>query len=203
MFSELEERGAGDLLEELCPYFGTLWPSARVLAEWVHAKGAVEFQDRSVLELGCGLALPSFVASELGAHAFASDVHPDVPRFLEWNRELNPQCSVSYLCLDWRRAETALSGRTFDWILGSDILYERHQAVSLVSFLRVSLAPQGRAVFLDPDRSYWPVLVELGQRAGLRVEVSEPNCLPRGDAGRSVLIELTHGNQGEVQVSSG
>ena len=33
VFRVLEETGRPELLEELCPYFGVIWPSARALSE--------------------------------------------------------------------------------------------------------------------------------------------------------------------------
>ena len=187
MFAELEARGCPDLLEDLCPYFGSLWPAARVLARWMASQGRPAFEGKSVLELGCGLALPSFVAARLGARVWATDRHPDVSRFLERNLAANPGLAIRYESLDWRQGAAP---ETVDWVLASDVLYEKHQAASLVGFLRATLAPSGRAVILDPNRAYWERLVVLGRGAGLTVRHERLEPFDERDPGHAVLIEI-------------
>jgi predicted nicotinamide N-methyase len=190
MFSELESRGAGDLLEELCPYFGTLWPSARVLARWVWDQGPTVFQGARVLELGCGLALPSFVAAAIGADVMASDVHPHVPEFLAKNLIANPGLKVRYRRLDWRAATPLPESARFHWVLASDVLYEKYQAASLIEFLSGCLARGGQAIVLDPGRTYWNRLVVLGRQAGFRIETQTLAPSESGDLKQAVLIRI-------------
>lgn len=191
MFAELEKRGAGDLLEELCPYFGTLWPSARVLGRWVWEQGPQAFAGRRVLELGCGLALPSFVASQMGAHVLATDLHPHVPEFLAENLLANPGIEVGYRRLDWRKPEALPAASGYDWILASDVLYEKHQADSLIAFLQTALSVRGQAVILDPDRTYWNRLVVLGRQAGFRIHTENLAPLDKNDPTHPVLIRIS------------
>src|SRR4051812_33170258 len=66
VFNFLEGTGDTRLLEELCPYFGVVWPAARGLAEYLsHLSESLMNQTR-VIELGCGLALPSMIAAKKG-----------------------------------------------------------------------------------------------------------------------------------------
>jgi predicted nicotinamide N-methyase len=185
MFRELEARGSGELLEDLCPYFGSVWPSARVLSQWVWSKGDAAFRGKSVMEVGCGLALPSFVVSHFGARSVATDLHPDVPGFLRTNLEQNPGFSIEFKTLDWRRPTEEAIG-TFDWVLASDVLYEKYQAASLVDFLKRHLALEGEAILVDPNRAYWERLVVLARHAGFYVEVQD--CLDQDKVFRLVSI---------------
>ncbi|HVL97404.1 MAG TPA: hypothetical protein VM266_16225, partial [Solirubrobacteraceae bacterium] len=57
------------------PYWASAWPSGTVLAGAVAAAGALE--GRRVLELGCGLGLPSVVAARAGATVLATDASPE------------------------------------------------------------------------------------------------------------------------------
>ncbi|MEO0603997.1 MAG: hypothetical protein AAF211_21350, partial [Myxococcota bacterium] len=68
--------------QDLSPMFGVIWGSARVLARRLHheALGGVE-----ALELGCGLALPAWVAARAGARVLATDQHPDTGALLSRN----------------------------------------------------------------------------------------------------------------------
>jgi predicted nicotinamide N-methyase len=140
----------------LTPYFGTLWPSARGLARWM-AEHPAWLEGQTVLELGCGLALPALVAAKLGARVIAVDCHPDVPAFLRRNAELS-SVHIEYMQVDWSApAELAALQATLgriDLVVGSDLLYEAAQAVSLPAAL-AELCPAGtRALLADPGRPH-------------------------------------------------
>ena len=101
-----EEDKKDPFAEDLCPYFGILWPSAEALADFM-AKNPQHFKNLGVLELGCGLGLPSLVASHLGANVLASDFHPDVEEYFKRNlRHSNIECD--YIRLNWRDEDLLL-----------------------------------------------------------------------------------------------
>jgi predicted nicotinamide N-methyase len=100
---------------DLCPYFGVVWPSARALTEEILSR-ADALAGRSVLEVGCGLALPSIAAARLGASVTATDFHPEVPGFLARNQVLNA-VEVRYLAADWRQGPLPLG--PFDLVLAT------------------------------------------------------------------------------------
>ncbi|MCM2277032.1 MAG: protein N-lysine methyltransferase family protein [Oligoflexia bacterium] len=168
LFEFLQKEGRESLLETLCPYFGVVWPSARALTEQLAELGAGAFEGKRVLELGCGLAIPSLLLSKLGAQVTATDFHPEVPRFLERNIALNgiPAGELRYLHLDWQGG--ALPQERFDWVIGSDILYEKQQPAILARAIRDHLAPGGRAIVADPARPYLQAFVDEMQRRGFR-----------------------------------
>src|SRR5205807_7139673 len=60
--------------EEFLPYWAELWPAAVALAR---AVAGLALDGLRVLELGCGLALPSVVAALGGADVLATDWSPD------------------------------------------------------------------------------------------------------------------------------
>ena len=72
--------------EEFLPYWAELWPSAVALAR---ALGERELEGSRVLELGCGLALPSIVAARRGAEVVATDWSPDALTFASRNAARN------------------------------------------------------------------------------------------------------------------
>jgi predicted nicotinamide N-methyase len=152
LFAELERRGNPALLESLCPYFGVVWPSARGLAEHLEELGRPALEDSRVLEVGCGLALPSLVASKLGARVVATDFHPDIPEFLRRNQELNGIDRLEFAAWDWQGRESGLG--TFDWVIGSDILYERQHPAPVARMLAAHVVPGGKVLLADPGRPY-------------------------------------------------
>jgi predicted nicotinamide N-methyase len=148
-FKEYERTGRAELFEELCPYFGNPWPAGLALADFVSEKSA-ELQGKTVLELGCGLALPSLVLARSNISVDCFDLHPDAGVFLEKNAFANKLEKPHFECRDWK---LGLEKR-YDCILGSDVLYDRTQAPTLLSFLETHLVKGGQALIADPGRPY-------------------------------------------------
>ena len=155
-FKEYERTGRAELFEGLCPYFGVPWPAGKVLAEIVGREGG-RWRGQEVLEIGCGLALPALVLAHQGALVTATDLHPDVPVFLERNRKRNAIPGPDFLYLDWR-TQRNLPPAVF--VLGSDIVYDRAQPEQLLAFLK-SFPSWREAIFTDPGRPYWDNFVKL------------------------------------------
>jgi len=91
--SLLDEQ-AFDARDEFIPYWADLWPSARLLARTI---GARALRGRRVLELGCGLGLPSLAAALAGGRPLATDWAPeqgphgwDIEQSVQLARELKP-----------------------------------------------------------------------------------------------------------------
>jgi len=146
-----------ELLDQ-CPYFAALWPAARALGRALADLGTSELSGRYFLELGCGLALPGFVASRCGAVVTVSDFHPDVPHFLRRNSIANEVSGVRYWKLDWSLIEEQskpdeYSG-AFDVIAGSDLLYDPHQPALLAALIRRLSHAGTRVLIADPGRAY-------------------------------------------------
>lgn len=148
-FAEYESSKREELFEDLCPYFGVLWPSSIALANYC-VKHKDEIPDLTI-ELGCGLAIPSLVIAKLGKKVLATDFHPDVPVFLERNIRSNDIKNLEYKNLDWRSWDQA----TFSLVLASDVLYDRTQVTSLLDFLDKNLCKGGQLWVTDPGRAYW------------------------------------------------
>lgn len=146
-FREYEKTGDPELFASLCPYFGEPWPAGKALAGYA-GEQAVRWKGASILEVGCGLALPSLVLAKLGvAGVTATDQHPDVPVFLAENCRLNG-VNVEYEFLDWQG-----EGKRAQVILGSDLCYDKESAPALVDFL--AKADWNEVVIADPGRPYW------------------------------------------------
>lgn len=166
-FVEYERTNRAELFEGLCPYFGVVWPAGRLLAELCEREGE-KWRGREVLEIGCGLALPSLVLARAGALVTATDLHPDVPVFLDHNRARNHVPGPDYLFLDWRASRTLPPA---ELLLGSDIVYDRTQPEPLVKFLR-EFPSWREAIFTDPGRPYWDTFLKLVGEQPWRAEQS-------------------------------
>jgi predicted nicotinamide N-methyase len=191
LFAELERTGNASLLEELCPYFGTVWPSARALGETL-VERKESFAGKRILEVGCGLAIPSLVAAKLGAEVVATDFHPEVPRFLESNLAINQVHSVRYERVDWSKGFPEL-GR-FDWVIGSDILYERQHALLLARvvsrYMSHGNGEGGRALITDPARPYLQAFLDEMTQLGARHETTVRTAEDRPVSKDIFVVEL-------------
>lgn len=171
LFALYSAQGKTELFEEMCPYFGILWPAGRVLAQFLIERPLPK--ERRILEVGCGLAVPSLLLSKLldrDVVLSATDLHPDVPVFLTRNRELNSVDRPDFVSLDWREGGTKDS--TWDLILASDVLYDKTQPDSLLKFLKQALAPGGRVLIADPGRTYFAGFLDDARQHGFRVKTT-------------------------------
>lgn len=150
-FADYEKTGRVELFADLCPYFGVPWPAGNALAAHVY-KRASDWQGKKVLELGCGLALPSLVLARTGIEVMATDLHPDVPEFLKRNIEHNGVSALNFCALDWRELKNE---ERFDVILASDVLYDRVQPEQLFDFLQKHLHSGAEFILTDPGRPYF------------------------------------------------
>jgi predicted nicotinamide N-methyase len=132
------------------PYWARLWPSGLALAEAV-AAGA-DLDGRRVIELGCGLGLPSVVAARRGAHVLATDGSPDAVVFTAHNLAINDAVGDVAL-VDWRDADALVERGPWDVVLAADVLYLRHNVEALLRLLPRLLAPGAVVLLADPSRA--------------------------------------------------
>ena len=89
----------------------------------------------AVVELGCGLGVPSFVAAARGASVTATDWASEAVDLLRRNAARNG-LRLTVERRDWREPWPA----RFDLALAADVLYERRNVEPLVERIR-ALAP--------------------------------------------------------------
>ena len=123
------------LLEEAtedAPYWAVVWPSAIALAEEL---GQRPVEDMRMVELGCGLGLPSLAAAVLGARVLATDVAPEALKYVrESARRLG--ATVETLVVDVTAPPAALLDRApFDLVVAADLLYEGPLARAVTDLL--------------------------------------------------------------------
>jgi predicted nicotinamide N-methyase len=117
--------------DEFLPYWAELWPAATALAAALPDVAGLR-----VVELGCGLGLPSLVAAARGALVTATDWAVDAIELLQENARRNG-IALRAEVRDWRDTWE----ERFDLALAADVLYERRNVEPLVERLR-ELAPE-------------------------------------------------------------
>src|SRR4051812_29134042 len=142
-----EEGGAG----RPAPYWATAWPSGLVLAGAL-TRAPPEPGTR-VLELGCGLGLPSLVCARAGARVLATDGSTDAVAFAAHSMALN-ELDAEVAHVDWAQQGDALARRgPWDLVLAADVLYTRANVEVALRLLPRLLAPGGGAIVADPRRA--------------------------------------------------
>jgi predicted nicotinamide N-methyase len=170
--------------------FGQLWPSGRLLAQ---AMSRAEIVGKRVLEIGCGIGLPSLVLQRRGAIVVASDMHPLAESFLAYNAALNGLPALHYRQLRWDHPLPALG--EFDMLIASDVLYERGHAELLALVVRRHARPQCEMVITDPGRGHSARLTRLLAEQGFAV--TEARCA-MDDDDLHARGRLLHYRRGDV-----
>jgi len=132
--------------EEFMPYWAELWASGVKLAAVVADR---DVRGLSVLELGCGLGVPSITAALGGATVLAVDWAQEALDATLQNAELNG-ASVETLRADWSKPEPLLERAPFDLVLCADVLYEPRNVDALLDHLP-RLTPE--VLLGEPGRS--------------------------------------------------
>jgi predicted nicotinamide N-methyase len=147
--------------EEFLPYWAELWASGPALAAAVTSR---DITGRRIVELGCGLALPSFAAVLGGAHVLATDWSPDAIELARENARRN-ELELETAVVRWSEPEPLLERAPWDLVLAADVLYERRNVDELLALLprlgaEVLLADPGRPhakTFLEGAAQTWAI----------------------------------------------
>ena len=145
------------------PYWAVLWRSGVALAREV---AEADLAGRRVVELGCGLGVPSLAAARGGADVLATDADEEALELLERNARENG-LGVATAQVEWETPGDLVARAPFDLVLAADVLYERTSVSLLASLLprlagEVWLADPGRPAlepFLDLARRQWSIAI--------------------------------------------
>jgi predicted nicotinamide N-methyase len=154
--AELPDAGAVEWAP-IAPYWSVLWRSGIALAAELET---LDLRGRRVVELGCGLGVPSLAAARAGADVLATDAEPEALELLQRNAELNG-LRLETAAVDWTAPKALLDRAPFDLALAADVLYER-QSVAPLLWLLPRLAPE--ACVADPGRPAGGAFVEQAAR---------------------------------------
>jgi predicted nicotinamide N-methyase len=130
----------------VAPYWAVLWRSGVALARELDG---LDLGGRRVVELGCGLAVPSIAAARAGAAVLATDESAEALSLVARNARANG-VRVETAAVDWTEPGELVGRAPFDLVLAADVLYERASVAPLLALLP-RLAPE--AWLADPGRS--------------------------------------------------
>ena len=141
----------------LAPYWSVLWRSGVALARELDG---IALRGLRVVELGCGLAVPSIAAARAGAAVLATDACAEALPLVARNAHAN-DVHIETATVDWAEPDELVRRAPFDLVLAADVLYERASVARLLSLLP-RLAPE--AWLADPGRPAAGAFVEQAGR---------------------------------------
>lgn len=189
-----EDEQDQSLSEEHCPYFGVMWEAGIGLSMYLDQKMC---EGKKILEIGCGLALPSFVATRFKGEVLATDFHADVLPFLEVNQK-NNDTVFNYSLMNWRDEieRTKTNFGMFDLVIGSDILYESQHAIQVAKALIAFLNPNGKIILSDPGRAYVQKFIqamnELGYKEKMHIQKVPKELTQKGEVKEIFVFEFSN-----------
>ena len=131
--------------DEYLPYWVELWPSGLALARAIHGRA---LRGARVLELGCGLALPSIAAALAGGRVLATDWSAEAVALATENARRNG-VEIEADVVSWYEPDELVERGPWDLVLAADVLYEARN----VPVLEELLPRLGGEVWLaDPGR---------------------------------------------------
>lgn len=160
--------------DEFLPYWAELWASGLALAGYITTAAV---RERRVLELGCGLGLPSLAAAACGARVVATDWADDAIRLVQENARRNALVLEAVLC-DWRDPGW-LDPTAFDLVLAADLVYEERNVAPVGAVLDRVLESGAQVWLADPGRRHAAGLFDALSERYHVVTVSHP-ALPGG-----------------------
>lgn len=144
------EKEQGHITE--IPYWAAVWPGAKSLAAYI-LKNPDIIKNKTLLDFGCGSGVGSIAAVKAGAKCIvANDIDPVALYVAKLNFSANDvdikTTDSNYLTSD--------NNDFFDYILVSDMFYERSTAQSLHSFLKKSHERGSEILIADGTRPFTP-----------------------------------------------
>ncbi|MDG2277530.1 MAG: methyltransferase domain-containing protein [Pseudomonadales bacterium] len=165
---DITEAEACGISSATWPLFGILWQSEELLATIVLDE---EIANRRILEVGCGLGLASLLLQGRGADITAMDYHPDAKHFLDYNARLNDLEPIPFARTSWLDPNPELG--LFDTIIGSDVLYDRHNLSPLLEFIITHAAAGSTILLVDPRRGLTGPFTRLLSARGFTPNVTD------------------------------
>jgi predicted nicotinamide N-methyase len=134
--------------DEFLPYWAELWASGVALA---HDMARRALRGARVLELGCGLGLPSIAAALAGGRVLATDWSKDAVSATAANAALN-EAPLETLQVAWAAPEAIVERAPWPYVIAADVLYEPRNVDQLLELLPQLVDKGGRVLIADPGR---------------------------------------------------
>lgn len=175
---------------ERLPYWADIWPSALALSR---CAAKLDLTGKHVIELGCGLGIPSIAALSRGADVLATDHYHAALDFAAFNARQNLGRELKTEHLDWRTPEDL---PRFDLVLAADVLYDKMNVSPLADLVPKLLEPDGELLLADPRRDYAGKFLEAMEREGFEQSAESIGVEQDGKSVEVMLYRLRQAEDG-------
>jgi predicted nicotinamide N-methyase len=153
------------------PYWSVLWRSGVALGREVAESPVAGLR---VVELGCGLGVPSLVAARAGATVLATDACPEALELVGRSAR-ESRLTVATARVEWDAVDELVARGPFDLVLAADVLYRDTNVEQLLALLprlgrEAWIADPGRppaASLFERVRGQWSVTTSV--RDGIEI----------------------------------
>lgn len=128
------------------PYWSQVWPAAKALAQFLHRNPACT-GNKTILELGAGLGLPSLVAARNAKHVLCTDLAPEAVQAAAQSAAGLPNFTAAVM--DWQHLPADLETEV---LLLSDINYEQAAFETLQKLIADFLRKDTTLILSTPQR---------------------------------------------------
>jgi predicted nicotinamide N-methyase len=130
------------------PFWGKIWPAAKALS--VFLSDSPEFiQSKTVLEIGAGIGLPSFLIANKVNEIMITDHSMDAIDLIQQNIDHLKLKNATAFYLDWNNLSDNIKA---DTVLLSDINYDPTQMDQLVILINHFLEANSNIIISTPER---------------------------------------------------
>jgi predicted nicotinamide N-methyase len=151
--------------DERFPYFVNIWQSGMYLSRYLVEEFNVKnIKGKSFLELGSGTGVTGLALSILGGQVTFSDYEEDSLSLCKLNSLINGFSNVNTILADWRNFPE--TGKSFDYVIGSDLLYEKRFLMPLVKTTKHFIENGSTFLYSDPGRNYYIDYLDIMMKEG-------------------------------------
>ena len=132
------------------PLWAKIWEASLILADYL---AAMPFKpEKRFLEIGAGLGVVGIVAASFGHNIIMTEYNKDARNFARANAQKNlsrEHPNLQIVKLDWNKPH--ITGR-FDYIIGSEVIYNQKDFKPLLKLFRDYLKPGGEVILSEGIR---------------------------------------------------
>ena len=138
------------------PFWARIWPAARALTSYLQEQPEL-YKDKSVLEIGAGIGLPSFRIAGEAASVCITDHDPEALALLKENIARSQYGKLHALLLDWNQPPGGINA---ELVLCSDLNYAPDQFPGLIRLIRHYILSGSTVLLATPERIMAAAFVE-------------------------------------------
>lgn len=156
------------LEEEKIPYWVEIWPACKLLAKYIW-ENPEKLRAKIGIDIGCGLGVATLIAKKIGAKIIGLDYMYEALTFARQNALINQVDKPLFVQMDW--SYPAFKEQSLDFILASDVFYEKRFFSGLDSFFKTCLKNSGFVWLSVPDREISKQGIDFLKKAGWKLEL--------------------------------